>query len=92
MSRSSTLILLGVLVVLAPFSGLPMNIRSLLSVLFGAGIVVVGLSMRMRTAPTTPQSIAEVLALPIEAPPERKTKGGSSTDTAVEPPHEMSAI
>ncbi|MEK7135650.1 MAG: hypothetical protein AAB831_00630 [Patescibacteria group bacterium] len=46
MSRSSILILLGILTILAPFSGLPMSIRSLLSVIFGACVLGIGISMR----------------------------------------------
>jgi len=62
MSRASTLILLGVLVILAPFSGLPVSIRSLLSVIFGASVLGIGLSMRAREArnvqpPQAPPSI-----------------------------------
>ena len=47
MSRSSTLILFGVLVILTPFSGLPITFRSLLSVIFGACILGIGLSIRV---------------------------------------------
>jgi len=47
MSRPSTLILLGILTILVPFSGLPVSIRSLLSVIFGACILGIGLSMRV---------------------------------------------
>ena len=46
MSRSSTLILLGIMVILAPLSGLPVGLRSLLSVIFGVGVLSIGLSMR----------------------------------------------
>ncbi|MCX6787166.1 MAG: hypothetical protein NTY93_01415 [Candidatus Kaiserbacteria bacterium] len=46
MSRASFLILLGVLVILAPFSGLPMAFRSLLAVIFGSCVLGIGLSMR----------------------------------------------
>lgn len=46
MSRTSTLILLGVLTILAPFSGLPAEIRTLLAVIFGAGIAGIGLLIR----------------------------------------------
>lgn len=46
MSRTSTLILLGILIILAPFSGLPVAIRSLLAVVFGAAVAGIGLSMR----------------------------------------------
>jgi hypothetical protein len=48
MSRASTLILLGVLVVLIPFSGLPVSFRSLLAVILGASILGIGLSMRTK--------------------------------------------
>ena len=46
MSRASFLILLGVLVILAPFSGLPVALRSLLAIIFGACVLGIGLSMR----------------------------------------------
>ena len=46
MSRSSVLILLGILVILAPFSGFPMTFRSLLAVIFGACVLGIGISMR----------------------------------------------
>ncbi|OGG64639.1 hypothetical protein A3C94_00985 [Candidatus Kaiserbacteria bacterium RIFCSPHIGHO2_02_FULL_55_17] len=50
MSRTSTLILLGILVILTPFSGLPISIRSLLAVIFGACIASIGLSLRTHEA------------------------------------------
>ncbi len=50
MSRSSTIILLGVLTVLIPFSGLPLAFRSLITVVFGMSVLVVGLSLRSREA------------------------------------------
>ena len=53
MSRASTLILLGVLTILTPFSGLPSSIRSLLAVIFGASISAIGLSLRAREVRTT---------------------------------------
>lgn len=46
MSRPSILILLGVLVMLMPFSGLPIAIRSSIIVFFGACVFGIGLSMR----------------------------------------------
>jgi hypothetical protein len=46
MSRTSTLILLGVLVILTPFSGLPIAIRSLLTLIFGVIILAIGFSLR----------------------------------------------
>lgn len=46
MSRPSILILLGVLIILAPFSGLPIAIWKLLLVIFGAYVLGIGLSLR----------------------------------------------
>ena len=46
MSRSSSLILLGILTILTPFSGLPMTLRTLLAVIFGVCVLGIGLSMR----------------------------------------------
>ncbi|MFH1178301.1 MAG: hypothetical protein V1711_01060 [bacterium] len=48
MSRSSTFILLGILIILAPFSGLPVSLRSLFTVIFGVCVLVIGLSMRTK--------------------------------------------
>lgn len=67
MSRSSTLILLGVLTILTPFSGLPMTFRSLLSVIFGACVLGIGFSMRAREVHTA-QSTTETPTTP-DAPP-----------------------
>ncbi len=50
MSRNSTIILLGALVILTPFSGLPVAIRSLLLVIFGATVLGIGLSQRAHEA------------------------------------------
>ncbi len=50
MSRTSVLILLGVLVILTPFSGLPASIRTLLAVILGACVLGMGLSERAREA------------------------------------------
>ncbi|MFA6519735.1 MAG: hypothetical protein WCT41_02845 [Candidatus Paceibacterota bacterium] len=58
MSRASTLILLGVLVILAPFSGFPVAIRSLFAVIFGACVLGIGLSMRAREARHTMESVS----------------------------------
>jgi hypothetical protein len=46
MSRPSTLILLGILVIIVPFSGLPMAFRSLLELILGVSVLIIGLSMR----------------------------------------------
>ena len=50
MSRASTLILLGILAVLVPFSGFPIAIRSLFAVILGACVAGIGLSMRAHEA------------------------------------------
>ncbi|MFA6279133.1 MAG: hypothetical protein WCS97_03605 [Candidatus Paceibacterota bacterium] len=47
MSRAGTLILLGVLVILTPFSGLPTTVRSLLAIVLGACVLGIGLAMRV---------------------------------------------
>ena len=70
MSKSATLIILGLLVILVPFSGLPSGLRTLLSVLFGAGVLGVGVVLRTREAA---QQAART------APP----KADASPDTAV---------
>ena len=46
MSRTSTLIVLGVLIILTPFSGLPISIRSFLMFIFGASVLGIALSLR----------------------------------------------
>jgi hypothetical protein len=65
MSRTGVLILLGVLSILNPFSGLPIAFRNLLAVVFGACIFGIGLSLRTRevealtpVAPETPDTSA----------------------------------
>ena len=63
MSRTSTLILLGVLTILAPFSGLPASIRTLLVVMFGAGTACIGLVMRASEASAHQQTTPP---LPVE--------------------------
>ncbi|MCR4333485.1 MAG: hypothetical protein NUV60_00470 [Patescibacteria group bacterium] len=57
MSRSSTLILFGILVILTPFSGLPISLRSLLLVIFGACVCGLGFSQRVREARSHQQSV-----------------------------------
>ncbi len=47
MSRPSMLILIGVLTILAPFSGLPVSFRTLLTIIFGACVLGIGLSLRV---------------------------------------------
>lgn len=46
MSRTSMLIVLGVVNILTPFSGLPVSIRTLIAIICGACIFGIGLSLR----------------------------------------------
>ncbi len=47
MSRSSFLILLGILTALAPFSGIPFSWLSVLLPIFGFTVAIVGFSVRL---------------------------------------------
>ena len=67
MSRSSALILLGILVILAPFSGLPASLRSLLSIVLGACVLGIGAALRARE---THRAAPPAPAPPPEAPPQ----------------------
>ncbi len=70
MSRTSTLILLGILVILAPYSGLPITFRNLLAVIFGACVLGIGLSMRAREARAAQASVEAPSAPEPVAPPQ----------------------
>ena len=48
MSRSSILIVLGILSILAPFSGLPSALRTLLAIVLGGAVLGIALSDRVR--------------------------------------------
>lgn len=48
MSRASILIVVGVLAILAPFSGLPVAIRTLLAVVLGCVVIGIGVAERSR--------------------------------------------
>ena len=50
MSRAGTIILFGILVMLTPFSGLPVAVRTFLTVVSGACIVGIGILIRSRDA------------------------------------------
>lgn len=50
MSRTGFLILLGILIMLVPFSGLPVALRTLLSIIFGACVLGIGITVRARQA------------------------------------------
>ena len=47
MSRTGILILIGILTILTPFSGLPGGLRTLLTVAFG--VVVLGIALSLRS-------------------------------------------
>lgn len=67
MSRTGTLILLGILIILAPFSGLPMALRSLLAVIFGTCVTAIGIAMRAHEMHNQQQPLKPVSAsTPIE--------------------------
>lgn len=72
MSRTSTLILLGILTILTPFSGLPIAFRTLLAVIFGACVASIGLMLRTREARHTMDSVtgeARTMQPPVESTP-----------------------
>lgn len=50
MSRTGFLILVGVLTILTPLSGLPVAIRSELTVVLGVCVLAIGLSLRSQEA------------------------------------------
>lgn len=51
MSRPSILIVLGLLIVLTPFSGLPVSMRTILAVIFGVCVFGIALSLRISKEP-----------------------------------------
>ncbi len=57
MSRTSALILIGVLTILTPFSGLPISFRTLLTLIFGACVLGIGLSLRAHDARSVERSV-----------------------------------
>ena len=79
MSRSSILIVLGVLTILAPFSGLPIALRTLLAIGFGAAVLGIGVAERSRE-----QRQMLAASSPSTTVPE--------PESVVEPPHLISPI
>ena len=57
MSRTSALITLGVLILIVPFSGLPVSFRSLLTIIFGACVLGIGLSLRAQAVQSIEASV-----------------------------------
>lgn len=70
MSRTSTLILFGVLVILTPFSGLPVSFRTLLAVMLGAGVAIIGLLIRSEEAKLQKSSDTPVVTPSSDQPSE----------------------
>ncbi len=68
MSRVGILILLGLLTIITPFSGLPVSVRTFLVVVFGACVLGIGIAIRSqdvkRAKPliesTPPQDISPI--------------------------------
>ncbi len=50
MSRTSTLILIGILIILTPFSGLPIAFRTLIAVILGVCVSGIGFAIRAQEA------------------------------------------
>lgn len=70
MSHTSTLIVLGVLTMLLPFSGLPVELRTWLAVIFGALVTAIALFIRGREAAASRESMATTAPASAPAPSE----------------------
>lgn len=64
MSRNNIFILLGTLIVLVPFIGLPISAWRILEVVFGACVFGLGLSLRAREARHARQGAAPMQVAP----------------------------
>jgi|GEM_PF-1132896 len=85
MSRSSVIILFGVLTILTPFSGLPSSFRTFILVVFGAVLVVVGLMERLEQVRAAREKMSTVL--------EASSVHESTSKTSLtEAPHGVSPI
>jgi hypothetical protein len=80
MSRNSTLILLGILIVLVPFSGLPIAIRTFLAVILGACVAGIGVALRSSEARSQKQSAEASLS-----PAASTTPPGQTPPSGVSP-------
>jgi hypothetical protein len=86
MSRASVLILLGVLVILAPFSGFPIALRSLFSLVLGA--CVVGIGLMLRTRDTQPRAETHAPTMSAAEPAPEAASFPPETYSPSEPPQE----
>lgn len=86
MSRSSALIVLGLLTILVPFSGLPVSVRTVLLVIVGACAVGIGFSMR-------PSEQRASVERPVEPPAEAPATHMSEHEVSpAEPPSLISSL
>ncbi len=77
MSRASTIILIGALILVTPFSGFPSSLREMFTLVLGACVLGIGISLRTReTRPAAPPA-------PVAGP---------ATPETFSPPHEISPI
>jgi hypothetical protein len=65
MSRSSAIILLGILVILAPLSGLPTSWVTLLLAIFGVIIALIGIALRAEGARKAREAMFTPSNLPV---------------------------
>ncbi len=87
MSKSSTLILLGIITILTPLSGFPGALRSFVTLVTGALVLWIGLSMRSRVVLHAPVGVP--VATTTEDEP---TQDSPPTKKRTASPSEMSAI
>ncbi len=93
MSRSSALILLGVLILLTPFSGLPSSFRALLTVIFGALVLGVGFFLRAKEVSGSVRSQArESAPSPVTEDPQPMVLPEFEAPTETDTPREISRI
>lgn len=83
MSRAGILILLGVLTIITPFSGLPIAIRSLLATIFGAFVCGIGLSFRSQESRNVAMRTGTADVIP---------SGPISSEAMSQAPHGVSSI
>ncbi len=76
MTRPSILITLGIIIVLLPFSGLPIGLRSFILPILGLAVLVVGISLRApRALPPLESAAAEPAPPPASAPTHPQAMG-----------------
>lgn len=76
MSRPSILLLLGALVLLVPFAGLPSSWVRIIELLLGAGVFAVGFSLRAA-------EVKESKSAAPDAPAEAPAESGPATMSAI---------